>query len=48
MEAVLSIAGSDSSGGAGQAADIKTIAAHRLFAERPSHGPQYGLRTPSA
>ncbi len=33
MEAVLSIAGSDPSGGAGIQADIKTIAAHDLFAE---------------
>ena len=33
MKAVVSIAGSDSSGGAGIQADIKTIAAHRLFAE---------------
>lgn len=33
MKCVLSIAGSDSSGGAGIQADIKTIQAHRLFAE---------------
>lgn len=33
MNAVLTIAGSDSSGGAGIQADIKTIAAHQLFAE---------------
>ena len=33
MKAVVSIAGSDSSGGAGIQADIKTIAAHHLFAE---------------
>jgi hydroxymethylpyrimidine/phosphomethylpyrimidine kinase len=33
MKSVLTIAGSDSSGGAGIQADIKTIAAHRLFAQ---------------
>lgn len=33
MKAVLTIAGSDSSGGAGIQADMKTIAAHQLFAE---------------
>ena len=33
MKSVLSIAGSDSSGGAGVQADIKTIAAHHLFAQ---------------
>lgn len=33
MRSVLTIAGSDSSGGAGIQADIKTIAAHRLFAQ---------------
>ena len=33
MRSVLTIAGSDSSGGAGIQADIKTIAAHRLYAQ---------------
>lgn len=33
IPAVLTIAGSDSSGGAGIQADIKTITAHRLYAE---------------
>ncbi len=33
MKSVLTIAGSDSSGGAGIQADIKTIQAHRLFAQ---------------
>ena len=33
MKSVLSIAGSDSSGGAGIQADIKTIHAHHLFAQ---------------
>lgn len=33
MKSVLTIAGSDSSGGAGIQADIKTIAAHQLFAQ---------------
>ena len=32
METVLTIAGSDCSGGAGIQADIKTIAAHGLYA----------------
>ena len=33
MKSVLTIAGSDSSGGAGIQADIKTIQAHHLFAQ---------------
>ena len=33
MKAVLTIAGSDSSGGAGIQTDLKTIIAHRLFGE---------------
>lgn len=33
MKSVLTIAGSDSSGGAGIQADIKTIEAHKLFAQ---------------
>ncbi len=32
MKTVLTIAGSDSSGGAGIQADIKTITAHRMYA----------------
>ena len=32
MKTVLTIAGSDSSGGAGIQADIKTITAHKLYA----------------
>ncbi|MBO6246441.1 MAG: bifunctional hydroxymethylpyrimidine kinase/phosphomethylpyrimidine kinase, partial [Anaerovibrio sp.] len=32
MQSVLTIAGSDSSGGAGIQADIKTITAHKLYA----------------
>ena len=33
MKAILTIAGSDSSGGAGVQADIKTITAQALYAE---------------
>lgn len=33
IKSVITIAGSDSSGGAGVQADIKTIAAHKLFAQ---------------
>ena len=33
MKKVLTIAGSDSSGGAGIQADIKTITAHKMYAE---------------
>ncbi len=38
MRSVLTIAGSDSSGGAGVQADIKTIEAHGLFRHKRYHG----------
>lgn len=47
MKAVLTIAGSDSSGGAGIQADLKTIAAHHLFGESVITALT-GLRTRSA
>ena len=39
MKKVLSIAGSDSSGGAGIQADIKTITAHKMYAMTASSLP---------
>ena len=33
MKKILSIAGTDCSGGAGMSADYKTITAHKMFAE---------------